>query len=103
MLRLLASILLCTAALAVAQESASQPVLRWAADPDSNAPYTFYGSDNKLTGFEYEIINAIARHMGREAKFVQNDWDGLIPASDAMYDVVILRHRNHSDKAGGAF
>lgn len=73
MLRLLASILLCTATLAVAQESASQPVLRWAADPDSNAPYTFYDSSNKLTGFEYEIINAIAKRMGRKAEFIQND------------------------------
>lgn len=101
MLRLLASILLCTATLAVAQESASQPVLRWAADPDSNAPYTFYDSSNKLTGFEYEIINAIAKRMGRKAEFVQNDWDGLIPGlGRGMYDVVICGIEITPDKAG---
>jgi len=65
-------------------------VLRWGADPDSNAPYAFYGPDNKLTGFEYEIINAIARQMGRTTQFVQNDWDGLIPGlGRGLYDVVI--------------
>lgn len=101
MLRLLASILLCTATLAVAQESASQPVLRWAADPDSNAPYTFYDSSNKLTGFEYEIINAIAKRMGRKAEFIQNDWDGLIPGlGRGMYDVVICGIEITPDKAG---
>ncbi len=97
MLRLLA-ILLCAATVAVAQEN--RPVLRWAADPDSNAPYGFYGPDNKLTGFEYEIINAIAKHMGREAKFVQNDWNGLIPGlGRGMYDVVICGIEITANKA----
>ena len=45
----------------------SQPVLRWAADPNSNAPYTFYAPGKSLAGFEYEIINAIARRLGRHA------------------------------------
>ena len=31
-------------------------VLRWAADPNSNAPYTFFAPGKALTGFEYEII-----------------------------------------------
>lgn len=75
-------------------------VLRWGADPDSNAPYAFYGPDNKLTGFEYEIINAIARKMGRTTEFVQNDWDGLIPGlSRNLYDVVICGIEITPDKA----
>lgn len=69
---------------------AEQPVLRWSADANSNAPYAFYGKDNKLTGFEYEIIQAIAKHMGRRAKLIQNDWDGLIPGLGRdLYDCVI--------------
>jgi ABC-type amino acid transport substrate-binding protein len=54
--------------------SGAQPALRWAADPNSNAPYTFYTSGKTLGGFEYEIINAIAGRLGRSAQFVQNDW-----------------------------
>jgi polar amino acid transport system substrate-binding protein len=79
----------------------AQPALRWAADPDSNAPYTFYASGNELTGFEYEIINAVARRMGRRAEFVQNDWNGLIPGLHrGLYDCVICGIEITPEKAG---
>jgi polar amino acid transport system substrate-binding protein len=75
--------------------------LRWAADPDSNAPYAFYGPGNKLTGFEYEIITALAKHMGRKPVFIQNDWDGLIPGlGRGLYDCVICGIEITPDKAG---
>ena len=64
--------------------------LRWAAAVDSNAPFAFYDKNNRLTGFEYEIIEGIARHMAREPKFIQNSWDGLIPGlGRGLYDCVI--------------
>lgn len=70
--------------------NADSTELRWAAATDSNAPYAFYGPGNKLTGFEYEIIQAVAREMGRKPVFVPNDWDGLIPGlSRGLYDCVI--------------
>jgi polar amino acid transport system substrate-binding protein len=68
----------------------AEPILRWAADPNSNAPYAFYASGKALVGFEYEIINAVARRLGRRAEFVQNDWNGLIPGLHrGLYDCVI--------------
>jgi polar amino acid transport system substrate-binding protein len=77
----------------------TEPLLRWAADPNSNAPYTFY-SGKTLTGFEYEIINAVARRLGRRAEFVQNDWDGLIPGLHrGLYDCVICGIEITADKA----
>jgi polar amino acid transport system substrate-binding protein len=85
-------LLLCALAVLFASfaQAADQPPLRWAAATDSNAPYAFYGPGNKLTGFELEIIQAIAREMGREPVFVPNDWDGLIPGlSRGLYDCVI--------------
>lgn len=85
-------LLLCALAILFAPfaQAANQPPLRWAAATDSNAPYAFYGPGNKLTGFELEIIQAIAREMGREPVFVPNDWDGLIPGlSRGLYDCVI--------------
>ena len=78
----------------------AQPVLRWAADPNSNAPYTFYAPGKALTGFEYEIINAVARRLGRRAAFVQNDWNGLIPGlGRGLYDCVICGIEITPDKA----
>ena len=68
----------------------AEPVLRWAADPNSNAPYTFFAAGKTLKGFEYEIINAVARRLRRRAEFVQNDWSGLIPGLHrGLYDCVI--------------
>ncbi len=67
-----------------------EPTLRWAADPNSNAPYAFYSKGKDLIGFEYEIINAVANRLGRPAEFVQNDWNGLIPGLQrGLYDCVI--------------
>jgi polar amino acid transport system permease protein/polar amino acid transport system substrate-binding protein len=78
----------------------AQPALRWAADPNSNAPYTFYAQSNALAGFEYEIINAVALRLGRRAEFVQNDWSGLIPGLHrGLYDCVICGIEITSDKA----
>ncbi|MBV9490368.1 MAG: ABC transporter permease subunit [Verrucomicrobia bacterium] len=78
----------------------SQPVLRWAADPNSNAPYTFYDQHGKLAGFEYEIIQAVAHRLGRRAEFVQNDWAGLIPGlGRGLYDCVICGVEITPDKA----
>jgi polar amino acid transport system substrate-binding protein len=68
----------------------AEPVLRWAADPNSNAPYAFYSSGKQFIGFEYEIISAVANRLGRRAEFVQNDWNGLIPGLQrGLYDCVI--------------
>ncbi|HEY0791242.1 MAG TPA: ABC transporter substrate-binding protein/permease [Chthoniobacterales bacterium] len=78
-----------------------EPILRWAADPDSNAPYTFYNADNQLVGFENELIRAVARHLGRKAEFVQNDWAGLIPGlGRGLYDCVICGIEITPEKAG---
>jgi polar amino acid transport system substrate-binding protein len=78
----------------------AEPVLRWAADPNSNAPYAFFARGKALTGFEYEIINAVARRLGRRAEFIQNDWSGLIPGLHRqLYDCVICGIEITSEKA----
>jgi polar amino acid transport system substrate-binding protein len=82
--------ILLIGAVILAWSASADTLLRWGADPNSNAPYAFYSSKNHLTGFEYELINAIARRLNRETRFVQNDWDGLIPGLDRnLYDCVI--------------
>ncbi|MDR1457538.1 MAG: ABC transporter substrate-binding protein/permease [Puniceicoccales bacterium] len=71
---------------------ADESVLRWAADAESGAPNVFYenGDLSKLVGFEKDIIDHIAKRLGRKAEFHQNDWDSLISGLQRnLYDVVI--------------
>jgi polar amino acid transport system substrate-binding protein len=72
--------------------SADESVLRWAADAESGAPNVFYedGNLSNLVGFEKDVIEHIAKQLGRRTEFHQNDWDSLISGLQRnLYDVVI--------------
>ncbi len=67
-------------------------VLKWAADPESGAPYSFYDPQNPevMKGYELEIVRALAAEMGLRPEFVQNSWDGLILGLQrGAYDIAI--------------
>src|SRR5215468_4609133 len=66
--------------------------LVWAADAEGGAPYTFPDPRNPahIVGFEVDLADALASRMGRKSRFVQNQWDGLVPGLErGEYDVVI--------------
>lgn len=89
--RLLCGILLALAPY-IAQAESEPFVLRWAADAESGAPFSFYDprDPNKLKGFEVEIVDGICAELGCQARFVQNSWDGLIPGlARKEYDIAI--------------
>jgi polar amino acid transport system substrate-binding protein len=44
------------------------------------APFSFVDKNGKRTGSSVEICNMIAKEMGVKAKYLNYDWDGLIPA-----------------------
>lgn len=67
-------------------------VLRWGGDVQGGEPYVFQDSAHagRLTGFEVELADAIAREMGVRAEFVQNDWSALIPSLERdTFDVAM--------------
>ena len=67
-------------------------ILRWGGDTEGGAPYMFWDpkDQNRLIGYEVEIIEAVAARLGRRAVFVQNGWDNLIPGLNrGLYDVTI--------------
>src|ERR1041384_3449010 len=89
---MLALMLLAPPALAAAASGAAARELVWAADAEGGAPYTFPDPRNPahIVGFEVDLANALAARMGRSARFVQNQWDGLVPGLErGDYDVVI--------------
>jgi polar amino acid transport system substrate-binding protein len=74
------------------QPTAFAQELVWAADAEGGAPYTFPDprDPSHIIGFEVDLASALAQHMGRKARFVQNQWDGLVPGLErGEYDVVI--------------
>lgn len=71
---------------------ASAQEFKWAADAEGGAPYVFPDPRNpvNIVGFEVDLAAALASRMGREARFVQNQWDGLVPGLErSEYDAVI--------------
>src|SRR5437762_3802798 len=78
--------------LALAAPWASAQELVWAADAEGGAPYSFPDVRNpaRIIGFEVDLANSLAARLGRKARFVQNQWDGLVPGLErGEYDVVI--------------
>ncbi len=66
--------------------------LRWAADAEGNVPYIFQDQlvEDRLIGFEVDIVNAICNYLNLQPVFVQNQWDGLIPGLyRGDYDIAI--------------
>jgi polar amino acid transport system substrate-binding protein len=66
-------------------------VLKWGADSQGGAPYCFQDPANpaKLIGFETEMINKIAGHLGLRPEHIQNDWGSLPLGLDrGLYDII---------------
>ncbi|MEW9897205.1 ABC transporter substrate-binding protein [Chitinivorax sp. PXF-14] len=53
-------------------------------------PFTYKTPDGKLAGFDIDIANALCAQMKARCSFVEQDWDGIVPALNARkYDVII--------------
>ncbi len=89
---LLGLALLATVASLFAERGYAAEPLRWAADTESGAPLVFQDprEPEKIIGFEREVIEGIAKHLGRPTTLVHNAWDGLIPGlARGNYDVIV--------------
>ena len=67
-------------------------VLTWGADAEGGAPYVFSDPQDprRLTGFEYDLAEALAAKLGVKARMLQNSWDGLVPALErGNFDVIL--------------
>ncbi|HMN67020.1 MAG TPA: ABC transporter substrate-binding protein/permease [Bdellovibrionales bacterium] len=91
MIRLLAAIFVLQAFVSCTPCYA-KGVLRWGADIESGAPFSYKDPEdpNKIIGYEAEIVAAVARELGLEVEFRQNNWEGLIEGlKRGDYDVVV--------------
>ena len=54
------------------------------------APFEFVDSTNKPTGFDIDLITAVAQKLGLKADIVTTAWDGIIPALQTQkFEIVI--------------
>jgi polar amino acid transport system substrate-binding protein len=78
--------------LLAASASAQTQELVWAGDAEGGAPYVFPDprDPGRIIGFEVDLATALAQRMGRQARFLQNQWDGLVPGLErSEYDVIV--------------
>lgn len=53
------------------------------------APFTYNDSHNKLTGFDVELAQQVAKQMGVKADFVETPWDGMFAGlNDKRFDMI---------------
>jgi len=81
--------LLCILSLPVC---AQEKILRWGADPSGGAPYVFAdpAHPEQYVGYEKEMVEALARAMGRRPEFVPAEWESLVSSLErGQFDVII--------------
>jgi cystine transport system substrate-binding protein len=53
------------------------------------APFDYHDASGKLTGFDVEIAQEVAKRLGVKAEFVESKWDGLLEGMNAgRYEMV---------------
>lgn len=81
--------LLASALLATPAQAKEWKVIRIGLEA-AYKPFTYKTPDGKLTGFDVEIANALCKQMQAECSFVEQDWDGIIPALNARkFDAIV--------------
>jgi polar amino acid transport system substrate-binding protein len=74
--------------------------LRWGADSEGGAPYTFEQPPGHLRGFEAELAQLLATRLGRTARHVQGPFAQLLPLLErGDVDVVINGIEATEDRA----
>lgn len=52
-------------------------------------PFTYHDETGKLTGYDVEVVRAIANKLGMTVEFKETQWDGMLSGLDAKrFDVV---------------
>src|SRR5881394_1965353 len=51
--------------------------LRWGGDDQGGGPYIYEGKDNKITGFEFDLAEYLAKELGVGSELVTSEWEML--------------------------
>lgn len=63
------------------------------------APFEFIDTDNAPTGFDVDLIDAVAKKLGLQSDIITTAWDGIIPALQARkFELLISSMTITSDR-----
>ncbi len=86
----LATAVAATLVFALAQPAAAQTEKLRVGVEGNYPPFSMIAPDGKLGGFDIDIANAICAEMKAECTFVQQEFDGIIPALNARkFDLIV--------------
>lgn len=98
MKRLMSALLFCATAFAASSSSAQDgSTLRYGIDP-SHPPFSSRNASGKLVGFDIDLGTEICKRIHAKCEWVQNDFDGMIPALQAKKFDAILASMSITDK-----
>ena len=67
----------------------SQGTIRFGTE-GTYAPFTFHDNTGKLTGFDVEIAEEVAKRLGVKPEFIETKWDGMFAGLDAKrFDAIV--------------
>ncbi|MFI6996363.1 transporter substrate-binding domain-containing protein [Nocardia sp. NPDC050175] len=53
------------------------------------APFSYQGPDGKLTGYDIEVVQAVAEKLGKKVEFVQIPWDAIFAGLESKrFDLI---------------
>ena len=53
------------------------------------SPFSYQGTDGKLTGYDIEVVQAVGAKLGKNVEFVQTPWDSIFAGLEAKrFDLV---------------
>ncbi|EFU41926.1 extracellular solute-binding protein family 3 [Paenibacillus vortex V453] len=62
-------------------------------------PFSYHGTGGRLTGFDVEVAEEVARHMELKAEFVETEWKNLLPGlTEGKYDAVFNQIEDRPDR-----
>ncbi|MFI9510951.1 transporter substrate-binding domain-containing protein [Nocardia sp. NPDC052566] len=63
------------------------------------APFSFQGSDGKLTGYDIEVVQAVAGKLGKKVEFVPTPWDAIFAGLESKrFDLVANQVTVNADR-----
>lgn len=69
--------------------SSSDPNVLKVGTEGTYAPFSYQGSDGKLTGYDVEVIQAVGDKIGKKVEFVQTPWDAIFAGLESKrFDLV---------------